>query len=985
VSRLSEALHRQLGLTDEEHDRIVALLGREPSRPELAMYSLMWSEHCSYKSSKVHLRRLPTEGPRVLQGPGENAGVVDVGGGVAAVFKIESHNHPSFVEPFQGAATGVGGIIRDVLAMGARPAASLDSLRFGDLADPLARRLLEGVVAGIGHYGNCVGVATVGGEVAFDPCYQGNPLVNALTVGFMPAGRPRLSGRDARAGDLAVLMGAKTGRDGIGGASVLASASFEQGDEAKRPNVQVGDPFQEKLLIEACLELVGRGLLRGLQDLGAAGVSCAVAEVAARAGKGMAVDLDAVPLREPSMEAWEVLVSESQERMLALVEPARLPEVLEVCARWGVLAGVLGSIEEGGRLVVRFRGEVVADVPARSLADEGPTYERPLTSPPPPVGDPGVPLDADPAAVVLALAADPTSASKRWLWEQYDRFVGHATVAGPGSDAAVLLVPGGGGRAVALATDGNGRHAALDPAAGAALAVAEAARNVACTGATPVAVTNCLNFASPERPEVMGAFAAAVDGMAAACRALGLPVTGGNVSFYNESSGRPVHPTPVVGVLGVLEDATAAVGAGFPQAGLDVWLLGETRAELGGSAWQRLATGRLAGRPPALDLAAELALQRLLVALAGRRLLASAHDCSDGGLALALVEATLAGEVGATVELPGGLAPAATGWSSPGCSTCRCRACATPTRAPCRAPSASAPEPRRSAQAAALAVGPDVGRHHVDRALVRVRVGAGDQYHVAVVGPAHGDALGRQEPRQQRRRAHVVVDQRPAQAVAAGVGQRAVQQVAVEQHHRAGGHLHGHCVVVAVGEVEGLHLAVEAGVVVVTVGVEHPRPVRAGEHPQAAVLHGGIVQGDPRGGQRPVPGGDEQLVLVPCLPRLALRLDEQHRLHGLEVGADQPGQGVDDHRVGQRPAHALRQLVREVDAQVAAHHDLVGLAVGGRLRALHRAELAAADAHRLLAQRRHLAGGQRAGQHHVAVSGESLLDHGGSVHAAGAG
>jgi phosphoribosylformylglycinamidine synthase subunit PurL len=651
----------------------VAVLGREPSRPELAMYSVMWSEHCSYKSSKVHLRRLPTEGPRVLQGPGENAGVVDVGGGVAAVFKIESHNHPSFVEPFQGAATGVGGIIRDVLAMGARPAASLNSLRFGDLADPLARRLLEGVVAGIGHYGNCVGVATVGGEVVFDPCYQGNPLVNALTVGFMPVGQLRLSGRDGRPGDLALLMGAKTGRDGIGGASVLASAGFEQGDEAKRPNVQVGDPFQEKLLIEACLELVQRGLLRGLQDLGAAGISCAVAEVAARAGLGMEVDLDAVPLREPSMEAWEVLVSESQERMLALVDPELLPEVLEVCARWGVLAGVLGRMTEGsgepqggapvdrdgGRLVVRFRGEVVADVPARSLADEGPTYERPLAGPRPPGGDPGVPLDADPAAAVLALAADPTCASKRWVWEQYDRFVGHGTVAGPGADAAVLRVPGGDGRAVALATDGNGRYAALDPAAGAALAVAEAARNVACTGATPAAVTNCLNFASPERPEVMGAFAAAVEGMAAACRALDLPVTGGNVSFYNESSGRPIHPTPIVGVLGLLEDATAAVGAGFPRAGLDVWLLGETRAELGGSAWQRLATGRLAGRPPALDLAAELALQRLLVALALRRLLASAHDCSDGGLAVALVEATLAAGVGATVELPGGLAPLA--------------------------------------------------------------------------------------------------------------------------------------------------------------------------------------------------------------------------------------------------------------------------------------------------------------------------------------
>ncbi len=746
-------LHRQLGLTDEEFERILKVLGREPSRAELAMYSLMWSEHCSYKSSKVHLRRLPSQGERVLQGPGENAGVVDLGGGVAAVFKIESHNHPSFVEPFQGAATGVGGIIRDILAMGARPAASLNSLRFGDPGEPLQGRLVEGVVAGIGHYGNCVGVATVGGEVSFDPCYAGNPLVNALTVGFMPADR-RLSGSAEQAGDLAVLMGAKTGRDGIGGASVLASASFEDGDEAKRPNVQVGDPFQEKLLIEACLELVERGLLRGLQDLGAAGISCAVAEVAARAGMGMEVDLDAVPLREPSMEAWEVLVSESQERMLALVDPARLPDVLEVCRRWGILANVLGEMtpghEGGGLLRVRFRGEVVAEVPAASLADDGPVYSRPLVPPAAPAAGAEVPLDADPAEAVLALAADPTCASKRWVWEQYDRYVGHGTVAGPGCDAAVLRVPGS-GAAVALATDGNGRHAALDPAAGAALAVAEAARNVACTGARPIAVTNCLNFASPERPEVMGAFAAAVDGMAAACRALGLPVTGGNVSFYNESSGRPIHPTPIVGVLGLLEDATTAVPSGFPRPGLDVWLLGETRVELGGSVWQRLATGRLEGRPPTLDLAAEAGLHRLLADLAARRLLAAAHDLSDGGLAVALVEATLATGVGATVELPEvparpgltagpparpplaalvsesasrvllaappeaadelealaadgrrprrppGRRPAATAWSFPASSTSPCPTSATPTKAPSPAPSASPPDelPRR--------------------------------------------------------------------------------------------------------------------------------------------------------------------------------------------------------------------------------------------------------------------------------------------------
>jgi len=656
-------LHRQLGLTDGEYERIVAVLGRQPTRAELAMYSVMWSEHCSYKSSKVHLRGLPTDGPQVLQGPGENAGVIDVGDGLAAVFKIESHNHPSFVEPFQGAATGVGGIIRDILTMGARPLASLDSLRFGDPAEPLQRRLLEGVVAGVGHYGNCVGVATVGGEVVFDPCYAGNPLVNVLNLGVMPADRLVL-GRAERPGDLAVLLGAKTGRDGIGGASVLASATFEEGQAAKRPTVQVGDPFQEKLLIEACLELVERGLLAGLQDFGAAGLSCATSEVAARAGMGMDVELDAVPLREPTMEAWEILTSESQERMLALVEPAHLDEVLAVARRWGVLASVVGRVVDGGTLTVRHRGEVVASVPAASLADDGPVYERPLVAPGPPNPDSGLGDDGlapgmaapEPADVLLRLLADPSIASKAWVWEQYDRFVGHGTVAaGMRTEAALVLVPGT-RRAMALATDGNGRYCQLDPATGAALAVAEAARNVACTGARPLAVTNCLNFGSPEVPEVMGAFAAAVRGLSEACLALGTPVTGGNVSFYNQTAEQAIHPTPVIGVLGLLDDAAAAVPLAFQREGLAVWLLGETRPEFGGSAWQRLATGRLAGAPPALDLDAERALQRLLVEAAGAGLLASAHDLADGGLAVALAEAVLTEGVGATVELVGGLA-----------------------------------------------------------------------------------------------------------------------------------------------------------------------------------------------------------------------------------------------------------------------------------------------------------------------------------------
>jgi phosphoribosylformylglycinamidine synthase len=647
------ALHRQLGLTDDEYDEIVKVLGREPSRAELGMYSVMWSEHCSYKSSKVHLRGLPVDGPQVLQGPGENAGVVDVGGGLAAVFKIESHNHPSFVEPFQGAATGVGGIIRDILTMGARPLASLNSLRFGDLGDPLQRRLLAGVVAGIGHYGNCVGVATVGGEVAFDDCYRGNPLVNALTLGIMPADRLVL-GRAERPGDLAVLMGAKTGRDGIGGASVLASATFEGGDDVKRPNVQVGDPFQEKLLIEACLELVERGLLAGLQDLGAAGISCATSEVASRAGMGMDVELDAVPLREPSMEAWEILASESQERMLALVDPERLDDVLGVCRRWGVLANVIGRVVEGGVLTIRYKGEEVVRAPARSLADEGPVYHRPLVAPAVPDFDAVVPLDADPAEAVLRVLADPSVASKRWVYEQYDRYVGHGTVQGPGSSAALIRVPGT-PRAMALATDGNSRYAALDPAAGAALAVAEAARNVACTGAKPIAATNCLNFGSPEVPEVMGAFAAAVGGMSEACRALGTPITGGNVSFYNQTGETAVHPTPVIGVLGLLDDLELAVPLGFTGPGLEVWLLGTTRAEFGGSVWQRLSTGKLEGRPPALDLEAEAVLHTLLAELAAQRIVAGACDLSEGGLAVALAESAFAYGVGAEVELAGGL------------------------------------------------------------------------------------------------------------------------------------------------------------------------------------------------------------------------------------------------------------------------------------------------------------------------------------------
>jgi phosphoribosylformylglycinamidine synthase subunit PurL len=655
-------LAKELGLTDDEYDRVVDTLGREPSTAELGTYSVMWSEHCSYKSSKVHLRNLPTEGERVLVGPGENAGVVDVGGGLAVTFKIESHNHPSFVEPFQGATTGVGGIIRDILTMGARPIAILDPLRFGDPSSAKTRWIVDGVVRGIGHYGNCLGVATVGGEIAFDPCYEGNPLVNALAVGVLPADRIQLA-RAEQPGDVAVLIGQRTGRDGIGGASVLASAEFdEEGvDEAKRPNVQVGDPFAGKLLIESCLELYRRELLSGIQDMGAAGIACSTAEMASAAGMGMRVDLDRVPLREPSMEAWEILCSESQERMLALVSPARLEEVLAVCARWGVDATPIGEVIEGDRLQIWHRGELVHDAPAGSIAHEGPVYERPVVdwvhpAASEPVDDEEGPSGSALRDAVLTVLGSPNVADPRWVYEQYDSIVQSGTVLGPGADAAVLRLPDAddlpladGRRGIAIATDGNGRWCALDPREGARLVVAEAARNVACTGALPVAATNCLNFGSPERPEIMGQFRDVIAGLADACRTLGTPITGGNVSFYNQTGEVAVHPTPIVGVLGVAEDVTAAVGNAFGAAGDEVWLVGAaTSAGLGGSEYVFSATGRVAGRPPRVDLEAEARLHRFLVAVAP--LLVSAHDVATGGIVTTLVESCLPAGLGADVQ-----------------------------------------------------------------------------------------------------------------------------------------------------------------------------------------------------------------------------------------------------------------------------------------------------------------------------------------------
>jgi phosphoribosylformylglycinamidine synthase len=651
-------LHRALGLTDDELERIRETIGRDPNPNELAMYGVMWSEHCSYKSSKVHLRTLPTRGRHVLVGPGQDAGVVDVGDGLAVVFKMESHSHPSALEPYQGAATGVGGIVRDIVAMGARPIASLDPLMFGPLTQERNRWLFEGVVAGIGGYGNCIGVPTVGGEVKFAEPHSLNPTVNVMCVGVAPVDRLVTSDREVHEGSLLVLFGAATGRDGIGGVSVLASRTLEEGSDEQRPSVQIGDPFAEKLLIEASLELVERGLLEGLQDLGGAGITCAVSESASRAGLGVELDLDAVPLRAPDLEAFEILTSESQERMLAIVHPSRLDEVLEVCSRWGLSSPVVGRLVAGGGLRVTMGGTTVAEVPARSLADEGPEYVRPMAEP---AGaaelredDPTfATITAEPREAFLAVLSSPNVASKRWVYEQYDQLVQGGTVLGPGADAAVVRIEGT-LKAIALATDGKGRFGRLDPYLGAAHAVAEAARNVATGGARPLAITNCLNFGNPERPEVMWQFAESVRGISDACRALDTPVTGGNVSFYNESGGSAIWPTPVIGMLGLLEDHRFVVRPAFRPGDL-VYLLGETFPELGGSEFAEVVVGTISGRPPALDLDREGALHGLLVAAAGADLLTSAHDCSEGGLAIALAESAMAAGTGFAVTVPGDL------------------------------------------------------------------------------------------------------------------------------------------------------------------------------------------------------------------------------------------------------------------------------------------------------------------------------------------
>jgi phosphoribosylformylglycinamidine synthase subunit PurL len=684
---------REHGLTPDEFDKIKQLLGgREPTRTELGIFSVMWSEHCSYKSSRVHLKRLPTRSKLVVQGPGENAGIVDIGDGWACAFKIESHNHPSFIEPFQGAATGVGGILRDIFTMGARPVAVMDSLRFGPISQEKARvvtglrpvlaghspatthplqaeihknhSVMEGVVSGVASYGNCFGVPNLGGEVKFEPCYSGNPLVNAFALGLVRRDQI-FYGRASGEGNPVIYVGSKTGRDGIHGAT-MASEEFSEGSEAKRPNVQVGDPFLEKLLLEACLEAMQTGAIVGIQDMGAAGLTCSTCEMGARGGTGVEIELDRVPQRETGMTPYEIMLSESQERMLLVAQKGREEEVFRVFEKWGLDAVEIGRVTSDAKMRVLEHGEVVAEIPNAALTDDAPVYKRPLARWEPPV-EREMPEhiklaeSGDFSVQVKRLLASPNICSKRWVWQQYDHMVQTNTVDAPGAgDAGVIRIKGS-NRGLAMALDGNSRWCYLDPRLGAMHAVAEAARKVACAGATPIGATNCLNFGNPEKPHTMWQFSQTIDGITKACEELDTPITGGNVSFYNETLGEGIYPTPVIGVVGILEDVHKTVKMNFVNAGRKVVLLRANEAgdavdaelEFGSSEYAKEILGALWGYPPELDIEKEATLQRALVALIRAGLVESAHDCSDGGLAVALVESALPGGVGFGVRLPG--------------------------------------------------------------------------------------------------------------------------------------------------------------------------------------------------------------------------------------------------------------------------------------------------------------------------------------------
>lgn len=649
-------------LTSDEYEKIQKLLGREPTLTELGIFSVMWSEHCSYKSTRVHLKKLPTESKHVLQGPGENAGIVDIGNGIAIAFKIESHNHPSFIEPFQGAATGVGGILRDIFTMGARPIAILDSIRFGSLESKTTgarnRRILEGVVAGIAHYGNCIGVPTVGGECVFEDSYDGNPLVNVFALGVFRHDEI-FYGKASGVGNPVIYVGAKTGRDGIHGAS-MASAEFTEESKQKRPNVQVGDPFMEKLLLEACLEAMKTGAIIGIQDMGAAGLTSSTCEMGSRAGTGIEIDLDLVPQRETGMTAYDIMLSESQERMLLVAQRGREREILDVFEKWGLDATQIGIVTADGILRVKHHGEIMAEIPNRALADEAPRYHRPFTKPlrEAPLRGPEI-RSADLTADLQKLLASGDLCSKRWISEQYDSQVRTNTIAGPGSDAAIVRIKGT-KTSVAMSLDGNGRYCTLDPREGTKLIVAECCRNLSTVGALPIATTNNLNFGNPERPEIMAQIVESIEGLAEACRFFEVPVTGGNVSLYNETLGSPILPTPVVGIVGTLPTAPPA-GNVFRAEGLCVILLGglggADEDELGATQYAKVIAKSLWGRPPKLDMEYEKRVQSSIRELVREGTVASAHDLADGGLAVALAESCFGNGIGAKVDLDSDLAP----------------------------------------------------------------------------------------------------------------------------------------------------------------------------------------------------------------------------------------------------------------------------------------------------------------------------------------
>jgi phosphoribosylformylglycinamidine synthase II len=692
IAAVTPEMIREHGLTPEEFEKIKQLLGgREPTRTELGIFSVMWSEHCSYKSSRVHLKRLPTRSKLVLQGPGENAGIVDIGDGWACAFKIESHNHPSFIEPFQGAATGVGGILRDIFTMGARPVAVMDSLRFGPIGNSSMEErvsrpsgqpgaavptqaeihknhsVMEGVVSGVASYGNCFGVPNLGGEVKFEPCYSGNPLVNAFALGLVRRDQI-FYGRASGEGNPVIYVGSKTGRDGIHGAT-MASEEFSEGSEAKRPNVQVGDPFLEKLLLEACLEAMQTGAIVGIQDMGAAGLTCSTCEMGARGGTGVEIELDRVPQRETGMTPYEIMLSESQERMLLVAQKGREEEVFRVFQKWGLDAVEIGRVTPDAKMRVLEHGKVVAEIPNAALTDDAPVYKRPLKRWEPPVDRERpehihLAESADFSAQLKRLLASPNICSKRWVWQQYDHMVQTNTVDAPGAgDAGVLRIKGS-NRGLAMALDGNSRWCYLDPRLGAMHAVAEATRKVACAGATPIGATNCLNFGNPEKPHIMWQFSQVIDGITKACEELDTPITGGNVSFYNETLGEGIYPTPVIGVVGILEDVHKTAKMHFAKAGNEaekkIVLLRANEAgdaldselEFGSSEYAKEILGAVWGYPPDLDLEKESTLQRALVAIIQAKLVESAHDCSDGGLAVALVESALPGGVGLSIRLP---------------------------------------------------------------------------------------------------------------------------------------------------------------------------------------------------------------------------------------------------------------------------------------------------------------------------------------------